>query len=134
MEENKIAKVSAAPTESLIQDLRQIIEYARSHVASTVNYALSIMYWKIGERINNEILENRRAEYGKQIVASVVRQLSWTHILQVLSLKDALQREFYLTLASSERWSVRRLRKEIDGMLFEHTAIALLPWSCPIKR
>lgn len=164
MEENKIAKVSAATTESLIQDLRQIIEYARSHVASTVNYALSIMYWKIGERINNEILENKRAEYGKQIVASVarqlreeygakgfdeknirrmmqfaqefpdeqivasmMRQLSWTHILQVLSLKDILQREFYLTLASSERWSVRRLRKEIDGMLFERTAIAGKP-------
>ena len=164
MEEKKIAKVSAATTESLLQDLRQIIEHARGHVASTVNYALSIMYWKIGKRINNEILENRRAEYGKQIVASVarqlreeygskgfdeknihrmmqfaqefpdeqivasmMRQLSWTHILQVLSLKDVLQREFYLTLASSERWSVRRLRKEIDGMLFERTAIAGKP-------
>lgn len=75
MEEKKIAKVSATTTESLIQDLRQIIEHARSHVASTVNYALSIMYWKIGGRINNEILDNRRAEYGKQIVASVARQL-----------------------------------------------------------
>lgn len=75
MEEKKTAKVSATTTESLIQDLRQIIEHARSHVASTVNYALSIMYWKIGERINNEILDNRRAEYGKQIVASVARQL-----------------------------------------------------------
>lgn len=63
----------------------------------------------------------------KQIVASVMRQLSWTHILQVLALKDDLQREFYLTLASSERWSVRQLRKEIDGMLFERTAISGKP-------
>ena len=165
MEENKnITKVSAATTQSLIADLRQIIEQARGRVASTANYALSIMYWQIGKRINTEILDNQRAEYGKRIVASVsrqlrdeygakgfeeknirrmmqfaqqfpvekilaslMRQLSWTHILQVLSLKDELQREFYLTLAASEKWSVRQLRKEIDDMLFERTAIATKP-------
>ena len=64
---------------------------------------------------------------NEQIVASVMRQLSWTHILQVLPLKDDLQREFYLTFAASERWSVRRLRKEIDGMLYERTAISGKP-------
>ena len=56
-----------------------------------------------------------------------MRQLSWTHILQVLPLKDDLQREFYLTLAASEKWSVRQLRKEIDGMLYERTAISGKP-------
>lgn len=151
-------------SQSLIQDLRQIIEQARGRVAATVNYELTMMYWHIGERINREVLDNKRAEYGKQIVASVarqlreeygskgfdeknirrmmqfaqvlsdekivasvMRQLSWTHILQVLPLKDDLQREFYLTLASSERWSVRQLRKEIDGMLYERTAISGKP-------
>jgi len=119
--------VATTSTQSLIQDLRQIIEQARGHVAATANYALSMMYWHIGERINREVLDNQRAEYGKQIVASVARQLSWTHILQVLPLKDDLQREFYLTFAASERWSVRRLRKEIDGMLYERTAISGKP-------
>ena len=33
------------------------------------------MYWHIGERINREVLGNERAEYGKQIVATVTRQL-----------------------------------------------------------
>ena len=33
------------------------------------------MYWKIGERINREVLGNQRAEYGKQIVATASRQL-----------------------------------------------------------
>lgn len=164
MEENNIANVSTVPTQSLMQDLRQIIEQARVHVAATSNYALSLMYWHIGMRINNEVLGNQRAEYGKQIVASVarqlrdeygsrgfdeknirrmmqfaqefpdekivsslMRQLSWTHILQVLSLKNSLQREFYLTLAASERWSTRQLRKEIDNMLFERTAISGKP-------
>ena len=156
--------MSQVATQSLIKDLRQIIEQARGHVAATANYELTMMYWHIGERINHEVLGNQRAEYGKQIVASVSRQLqqeynikgfdeknirrmmqftslfpdsqivatvsrqlSWSHFVEVLPLKDDLQREFYLTLAASEKWSVRKLRKEIDGMLFERTAIATKP-------
>ena len=67
--------VTTMLTKSLMQDLRQIIEQARGHVAATANYALTTMYWHIGERINREILGNQRAEYGKQIVAQVARQL-----------------------------------------------------------
>ena len=63
----------------------------------------------------------------KQIVATLSRQLSWSHFVDVIPLNDDLQREFYLTLAASGRWSVRRLRKEIDGMLFERIAISGKP-------
>ena len=62
-------------TQSLIQDLHQIIEQARGQVAATANYAQTMMYWHIGERINREVIDNQRAEYGKQIVAQVARQL-----------------------------------------------------------
>ena len=156
--------VSPSVSQSLIEDLRQIIEQARGHVAATANYALTTMYWHIGERINREVLDNQRAEYGKQIVATVSQQLqaeygekgfekssitrmmkfaklfpnkqivatvsqqlSWSHFVEILPLKDDLQREFYITLAASERWSIRRLRKEIDGMLYERTAISGKP-------
>ena len=156
--------VSPLVSQSLIEDLRQIIEQARGHVAATANYALTTMYWHIGERINREVLGNQRAEYGKQIVSAVSTQLqaeygkkgfeprsiwrmmqfaqefpdveivsavstkiTWSHIIEILPLKDDLQREFYLTLASTERWSMRQLRKEIDGMLFERTAISGKP-------
>lgn len=67
--------VSPSVSQSLIQDLRQIINQARGHVAATANYAQTMMYWHIGERINREVLGNQRAEYGKQIVATVARQL-----------------------------------------------------------
>lgn len=127
---------SSASTQSLIQDLRQIVEQARCRVASTANAELTMMYWHIGERINREVLGNQRAEYGKQIVASVARQLqadfgtkgfdeknirrmmqfaqlfpeeqivaplarqlSWSHFLMVMPLKDELQQEFYITMA-----------------------------------
>ena len=163
-EDKEIINKGSSEHQSLIKDLRQIIEQARGRVASTANYELTMMYWHIGERINREVLSNQRAEYGKQIVASVARQLqeeygkkgfeertirrmmkfaqmfpdiqivsplvsklSWTHFLIVMPLKDELQREFYLTLAASERWSKRTLQNKIDGMLFERTAVASKP-------
>ena len=70
-----IQKTQQYNTQSLIQDLRQIIEQARGHVAATANYELTMMYWHIGERINREVLGNQRAEYGKQIVSAVSTQL-----------------------------------------------------------
>ena len=75
MKENSNIIVSQTATESLIQDLCQIIEQSRSHVAATANYAQTMMYWHIGERNNREVLGNQRAEYGKQIVATVSTQL-----------------------------------------------------------
>ena len=75
LKEQKEKIVSTVSTESLIQDLRQIIEQARGHVAATANYSQTMMYWHIGERINREVLGNQRAEYGKQIVAQVAQQL-----------------------------------------------------------
>ena len=56
-----------AVVENLMNDLRQIIDEARIHVASTANYELTMMYWHIGERINRDVLGNERAEYGKQM-------------------------------------------------------------------
>ena len=40
--------VAQPATQSLIQDLRQIIEQARGYVAATANYELTMMYWHIG--------------------------------------------------------------------------------------
>src|SRR5574344_3371 len=163
-----ITSTDILPTDAvvgnLMSDLRQIIDDARIHVASTANYELTMMYWHVGERINRDVLGNERAKYGKQIVSQVATQLqtlygskgfeirnvrrmmqfaqqikeekivsqlatklSWSHFIEVLSLKDELQREFYLTLAANELWGRNRLRKEIDGMLFERTALSSKP-------
>ena len=62
--------------ESLITDLRTLINEARNKVALTVNTEITLLYWHIGKRINEEVLGNQRAEYGKQIVSTVSRQLT----------------------------------------------------------
>lgn len=75
MEEKNITKVSQETTQSLIKDLRQIIDQACTHVAVTANYELTMMYWHIGDCINREVLGNQLAGYGKQIVSAVSSQL-----------------------------------------------------------
>lgn len=61
---------------NLFAEIRQLIESTKSQVAVTVNSAMTIMYWRIGDRINREVLGGERAAYGKQIVAALSRQLT----------------------------------------------------------
>ncbi|MBI5675312.1 MAG: hypothetical protein HZC48_05720 [Nitrospirae bacterium] len=65
-----------AKTGALFKDVRSMIEEARLAVAVTVNAGLTMLYWKVGKRIYQEILQRDRAEYGAQIVSSLGRQLS----------------------------------------------------------
>ncbi|HHK5380771.1 TPA: YhcG family protein [Pseudomonas aeruginosa] len=63
----------------------------------------------------------------EQILVSLIRELSWTHFIALIPLKDPLQRDYYAQMASAERWSVRTLRERIDSMLYERTALSQKP-------
>ncbi|HFQ7591373.1 TPA: YhcG family protein, partial [Pseudomonas aeruginosa] len=124
---------------------------------------LTMLYWRIGQRIRTQVLDGRRGAYGKevlptlaaqlvkeyggsfaeqnlrrmvqfaatfpdeQILVSLIRELSWTHFIALIPLKDPLQRDYYAQMASTERWSVRTLRERIDSMLYERTALSQKP-------
>ncbi len=60
----------------LIQDLQKLIDDAKSAAAITINSAITILYWNIGHRINQEILHNKRALYGKQIIIQLSKRLT----------------------------------------------------------
>jgi predicted nuclease of restriction endonuclease-like (RecB) superfamily len=152
-----------ASDSTLLDDIRRMIEETRSSVAIAVNTGLTLLHWRIGRRINDEILKGDRAEYGKQIlatlsqeltaeygkgfnysaltrmvrfveafpqqeiVATLSQQLSWSHFVILIPMKKPLQREFYAEMCKVERWSVRTMRKKIDSMLYERTAISRKP-------
>lgn len=65
--------------------------------------------------------------HDEQIVVTLLRQLSWSHFVSLIPLKDHLKRDFYAEICRVERWSVRTLRKKIDSMLFERTALSKKP-------
>ncbi|EHA14455.1 YhcG family protein [Halomonas sp. HAL1] len=154
----------ALPTDQqLLGDIRTLIEQGRQQLATTVNSALTILYWQIGQRIHHEVLQGERAAYGEQIVSTLSRQLeqeygrgfsaknlrhmlrfaeaypdgqivstlsrqlSWSHFLELIYLKDTLQRDFYSQMCAQERWSVRQLRERKNTLLFERTALSKQP-------
>lgn len=64
----------AAPR-NLLTDVRELIVSTRQTVARGVNAALVLLYWKVGERIRRDVLKEKRAEYGEEIVSTLSAQL-----------------------------------------------------------
>lgn len=62
-----------------------------------------------------------------EMIQTVSEQFSWSHLVTFIYIKDELKREFYMALCRLEHWSVRTLKKKIDGMLYERTAISRQP-------
>jgi hypothetical protein len=114
-------------SKALLKDLRELIAEARQGVAQQVNSALVVLYWRIGQRIRQDILKEKRADYGERIVSTLSRQLGWSHFVEIIPLEEDLKRDFYSEMCRIERWSVRTLRKKIGGMLFERTALSKKP-------
>jgi len=68
--------LAAANSAALLATLRDLIVATRQTVAQGVNSALVLLYWQIGQRIRTDILKEKRAEYGEQIVHAVSAELS----------------------------------------------------------
>ena len=104
----------------------------RRHVARMVDASMVILYWRMGQRIRRDILKEKRAEYGREIVSTLSNRLQeefgrgfsrpnlsrmvrfaevfpdeeivstlsnrlgWSHSVEILPLKDDLQRQFYV--------------------------------------
>ena len=73
-----LAKVSAksARVVPLLAEVRGLILAAREQVARAVDSGLVTLYWHIGRRIRQDILKEKRAEYGAKIVSALGTQLS----------------------------------------------------------
>ena len=61
---------------TLLADLRELIEASRSAVAQAVNSALVLLYWQVGSRIRADVLRDKRAAYGEQILPTLSAKLA----------------------------------------------------------
>ena len=156
-------KIKEVNKNDVLLDVCRLIEEGRQQLSFAANAAVTYTYWRVGKRINNDVLNNKRAGYGKQIVVSLsrqltaqygksyeeknlrrmmqfaqmyddekivvslIRQLSWTHFIALIPLKNELQREFYTQMCRAEGWNIKILRQKIDGLLYERTAISKKP-------
>ncbi|MDR2346577.1 MAG: PDDEXK nuclease domain-containing protein [Planctomycetaceae bacterium] len=147
-------------SKNLFSEITLLIEQSKSGVQIYANSTLTMLYWHIGKLINDDILQNKRAEYGKQIVpllasqlteqygrsyevrnirrmmqfaeffpeieivSPLAAQLTWTHFIEILSLKTSEERLFYAQLTASEHLSKRQLRRKIATKTYDRTELA----------
>jgi predicted nuclease of restriction endonuclease-like (RecB) superfamily len=62
--------------QNVLNDIISIVNKTKNQIAIQANSSLTIMFWHIGNRIQSEVLQNERAEYGKQILVTLSRELS----------------------------------------------------------
>lgn len=146
--------------ENLFNELSALIEQSKKQVSTVANSALTLLFWQVGKRINEEILNNERAEYAKAIVSTVAAQLedkygrsfternvrrmmqfsndfsdlsivsplatqlSWSHFIELFSLKSTESKLFYAQKSIEEQWGKRELRNQISRKAFERREIA----------
>jgi predicted nuclease of restriction endonuclease-like (RecB) superfamily len=111
---------------------RDILQEERAGYGEQVVEALSsVLSRDYGRGFGRRNLFNmmRFAEVfpDRDIVQTLSAQLAWSHFLEIVYLKDALQREFYAEMCRLEHWTVRTLRAKVQGMLYERTAISRKP-------
>lgn len=98
---------------SLFEQIKNLIEQTKNNVAVTVNSSLTTMYWNIGKLINDEILQNKRAEYGKEIVATLSQQLtkqygkgySYSALTRMMKFAKNIDKKNIATLSQQLSWS-----------------------------
>lgn len=111
----KVNKKSLMISEDrLLKELSQLIQQSKEQLVSQANSTLTLLFWHIGERINKYILQNKRAEYGKQIVVTLSRHLTqeYGRNFEEKNLRRMLQfaeqfadKEIVVTLSRHLSWS-----------------------------
>ena len=70
-----IQTATPLPPDALLADLRALIDTARQRVAGAANAALTLLYWRVGQRISTEVLRGKRAGYGEEILPTLSAKL-----------------------------------------------------------
>ena len=116
------------PVAGLVEYLSELIVDARRQIAAAINFGLTALYWRIGKRIQQEVLGSERGGYGEQIVVTASRQLvalygrgySEKNLRRMVQFAEVFpEEEIVVTLSRQLSWS--------------HFS-ALLPLSQPFQR
>ncbi|EJK2100651.1 DUF1016 family protein [Vibrio cholerae] len=60
----------------LSQEVAALIRTAKQRAAAAINNEITLLYWQVGNRIRQEVLGGGRADYGKQVIATLATELT----------------------------------------------------------
>jgi predicted nuclease of restriction endonuclease-like (RecB) superfamily len=112
----KIAQKKSAIERSsqvLLKGICKIVDKSLSQVAVFLNAETTMMYWSVGNFINDNLKENNRTPYGLQIVATVSQQLTekygkgftYTALTRMSKVASAIGPENITPLSQQLSWS-----------------------------
>lgn len=122
------ALASGGAESRVFVEVRDLILAARQTVARGVNAALVLLYWKVGDRIRREILKEKRAEYGAEILPTLSAKLV-PEFGEGFSPRN-LARMIALAEAFPDEGTVRTLSRQLGWSHF----VELLPLKKPLQR
>ncbi len=133
--DNPIEPAHKGTPEKLLLDLQELIERGHHQAVASVNSAMTLTYWHVGKRINEEVLKGERAEYGKQIVVSLSKELTqqYGRSFETKNLRRMMQFaelfpefEIVVPLARQLSWShflvILPLKSELARMFYARAA------------
>lgn len=137
----EIQKTKHEGYEQILRDVKSILQRGLTKAYKAIDNIRVQTYWQIGERIVREELSHKdRADYGQglieklsndlgfrrdelyrivqfyktyPIVVTLSQQLSWSHYVELIKLKNEEERKFYEVQSVIGAWSIRELRKKI---------------------
>ncbi len=132
----------------VLDDIRYLLDKAKSQAYKAVDNIRVQTYWQIGERLVREEIKNKnRADYGLKIIekisddlgfnkrelyrivqfyksypilSQVATQLSWSHYLELIIIVDENERRFYEKMSILNLWGRNELRKQISDELYHN--------------
>lgn len=130
----------------LLVDIKSLLEKAKLQAYKAVDNIRVQTYWQVGERMAREEFKHKdRADYGKKLInklsidlgfddrllyrmlqfykaypilSQVATELSWSHYVELLSVKDKEERRAYELLSINNSWG----RNELRGQISKQTA------------
>ncbi len=70
-----MSNITSKLDDRLFSDIRDLIIATKKELGVTVNAGLTIIYWRIGKRIQEEVLKGERANYGEEVITNLARRL-----------------------------------------------------------
>ncbi len=131
------------PSDLLFQEIGQLIDAAKQRAAVAINAEITLLYWQVGKRIQTEILQGQRAEYGKQVMLHLSQHLTQAYgkgwgerqLHYCVVLADAFpHQEILHTVCAKLSWSHLKLLIGIEDPLKRDFYIDLLFYNRKLKR
>ena len=100
--------------DKLYNDVADLIEKAKIQVVSHINTEFVILNWNIGNRIKNELLNNKKPEYGKKVIKNLSKRLiekygrgySYSNLYRMLQINEDFEDfQKFATLSQKLSWS-----------------------------